>query len=65
MNQQYHDAVVKMEEMKVDPEYVQGWQGGFLCNAEREEQRLTEAYSAGFEDGKEHTTDNFGNWVKK
>ena len=65
MNQQYYDAVVKMEEMGVDPEYIQGWQGGYLLNAEREEQRVNDAYSAGYEDGKERTTDNFGNWVKK
>ena len=64
MNQAYHDAVVKMEEMKVDAEYIQGWQGGFLHNPEREEQRVTEAYSAGFEDGSEQNMDNFGNWVK-
>ena len=65
MNQQYYDAVVKMEQMGVDPEYIQGWQGGFLHNAEREEQNLTEAYSAGFEDGRAQTTDNFDKWVKK
>ena len=45
MNQQYYEAVTKMEEMKVDPEYIQGWQGGYLLNPEREEQRVTEAYS--------------------
>ncbi|HFQ13769.1 MAG TPA: hypothetical protein ENK40_03120 [Gammaproteobacteria bacterium] len=64
MNQAYYDAVVKMEEMGVDPEYIQGWQGGFLHNPEREEQRLTEAYSAGFEDGQNGTTDNFAKWAK-
>jgi len=64
MNQAYYDAVVKMEKMGVDAEYVQGWQGGFLHNPEREEQRLTEAYSAGFEDGQNATTDNFGKWAK-
>jgi hypothetical protein len=30
----------------------------------REEQRLTEAYEAGYADGEEKTTDNFGNWVR-
>ena len=53
-----------MEEMGVDPDYVQGWQGGYLLNPEREEQRVTDAYSAGYEDGKAHNTDNFGNWKK-
>ena len=56
MNQEYYDAVTKMEEMNVDPEYVQGWQGGYLLNPEREEQRVNEAYSAGYEDGKAHNT---------
>jgi hypothetical protein len=64
MNQEYYDAVTKMEKMGVDPEYIQGWQGGYLLNPEREEQRVTEAYSAGYEDGKERNTDNFADWVK-
>ncbi len=64
MNQAYYDAVVKMEKMGVNAEYVQGWQGGFLHNPEREEQRVNEAYSAGFEDGKNATTDNFDKWAK-
>ena len=64
MNQEYYDAVTKMEEMGVDPEYIQGWQGGYVCNPEREEQRVNEAYSAGYEDGLERSTENFGNWTK-
>jgi hypothetical protein len=53
-----------MEGMNVDPEYVQGWQGGYLLNPEREEQRVNEAYSSGYEDGKAHNMDNFDNWKK-
>lgn len=64
MNQTYYDAVCKMEKMGVNDEYVQGWQGGFIHNPEREEQSLTEAYSAGFEDGKNQSTDNFAKWAK-
>ncbi|HEB87926.1 MAG TPA: hypothetical protein ENI68_13055 [Gammaproteobacteria bacterium] len=64
MNQTYYNAVSKMEEMGVDAEYIQGWQGGFVHNPEREEQRVNEAYSAGFEDGQSQTTDNFGKWAK-
>jgi hypothetical protein len=64
MNQQYYDAVTKMEEMGVDPEYVQGWQGGYLLNPEREEQRVNEAYSAGYEVCKALNMDNFYNWGK-
>jgi hypothetical protein len=64
MNQFYYDAVTKMEQMGVDDEYIQGWQCGFLQNPKREEQRLTEPYEAGYGDGEEKNTDNFGNWVK-
>lgn len=64
MNQFYYDAVTKMEEMGVDEEYIQGWQAGCLQNPKREEQRVTEAYEAGYNDGEEKNTDNFGNWAK-
>ena len=64
MNQEYYDAVTKMEEMGVNEEYVHGWQGGYVMNPEREEQRVNEAYSAGYEDGKAKNQDNFGNWTK-
>ena len=64
MNQTYYDAVTKMEQLGVDDEYIQGWQCGFLQNPKREEQRLTEAYEAGYSDGEEKTIDNFGNWAK-
>ena len=65
MNQAYRDAVTKMEELLVDPEYILGWQGGFLGHPEREEQRVTEAYEAGYADGSEKTTENFENWAGK
>ena len=60
----YHDAVDAMEKAGVDPEYIQGWQGGFLVNPKREEQRVTEAYDAGYDDGSEKNADNYKNWVK-
>lgn len=63
--QDYRDATNKMEEMGVDSEYILGWQGGYLGHPEREEQRATDAYSAGYEDGQAHNTDNFGDWVKQ
>lgn len=64
MNQAYRDAITEMEKLGVDPEYILGWQGGFLGHPEREEQRVTDAYSAGYEDGQEKSTDNFSDWVK-
>ena len=63
MNQIYRDATTKMEEMDVNPEYVLGWQGGYLGHPMREEQRLTEAYEAGYEDGSARSTDNLSQWV--
>lgn len=64
MNQEYYDTVVAMEKAGVDAEYLQGWQGGYLINPEREEQRVTEAYEAGFADGTEKTLDGYKEWVK-
>ena len=64
MDQTYRDAITKMESANVDPEYVLGWQGGYLGHPEREEQRLTDAYTAGFEDGSEKNGDNFDSWKK-
>jgi hypothetical protein len=64
MNQAYRDGVTQMEDMNVQQEYILGWQGGFLGHPEREEQRLTEAYQAGFADGGDKSTENFTHWVE-
>ncbi|MBD3620128.1 MAG: hypothetical protein HUJ28_11720 [Chromatiales bacterium] len=64
MDQTYYDTTVAMEKAGVDAEYIQGWQGGYLHNPEREEQRVTEAYSAGYEDGKARKTDGYSSWAK-
>lgn len=64
MDKVYYDAVDTMEKQGVEPEYIVGWQGGYLLMPEREEQRVTEAYEAGYNDGKERTLDNIGNWTK-
>ncbi len=62
--QDYRDATAKMEQMGVDPDYILGWQGGYLGHPKREEQRITEAYEAGYADGQERNTSNFEKWVK-
>ena len=59
----YYQTCVKMEQSKVDPEYLLGWQGGYWLHPQREEQRVTDAYSAGYDDGKARNTDNFGKWT--
>ncbi len=42
--------------MGVMHDYFVGWAGGYLENPDREEQRITPAYSAGYEDGKNRHT---------
>lgn len=63
MDQAYRDAITEMENKRVQNEYILGWQGGYLGHPQREEQRLTEAYEAGYEDGAAKTTENIDNWI--
>ncbi len=58
----YYEGVKKMEEMGVNDNYIQGWVAGFLNNPEIEEQRITDEWKAGYEDGKGHTDANFTNF---
>ena len=62
--QSYHAHVDAMEKAGVDAEYIQGWQGGFLINPIREEQRVNDAYNAGYEDGTARNMDNFKKFAK-
>lgn len=64
MDKTYYDSIDKMEKAGVDSEYLNGWASGYLHNPKREEQRLTEAYEAGYSDGEEKNADNFKSWVK-
>ena len=64
MNQEYYNAVVTMEKAGINEEYLQGWQGGYLLNPEREEQRVTEAYQAGYADGTEKNLEAYKSWLK-
>lgn len=65
MSNVYYETIDKMEKGGVDKEYINGWAGGFLHNPKREEQRITEAYEAGYNDGAAKKTDGFKNWMKK
>ena len=58
MNKQYYETVDGLEKSGVSREYILGWMGGYLGNPAREEQRITEAYSAGYEDAQNQSTDN-------
>ncbi|HHZ88505.1 MAG TPA: hypothetical protein EYN73_02910 [Chromatiaceae bacterium] len=64
MNQTYYDAVTTLESKGCDWEYIQGWIGGYLGNPKREEQRINDAYEAGYEDGESKNTDNCDKWIK-
>lgn len=64
MNSDYYDAVTRLEKMGVDPEYILGWQGGRLRNPPREEQRVSEAYTSGYQDGLNDDTAHSAEWVK-
>lgn len=65
MSNPYYSTIDTMEKKGVDSEYVNGWACGFLHNPKREEQRLNDAYEAGYKDGYDKKTDGFGAWVKK
>lgn len=65
MDKNYYDAVVQMEKMQVNGEYKLGWIGGYLQNPMREEQRVNEAYEAGYTDGSNCNTSNFTQWLNQ
>ena len=58
MNQEYFDKVTELENMNADDQYILGWQEGYKDSPEVEEQRVTDAYQAGYEDGKNNNFDN-------
>lgn len=62
-HRQYRETIVEMESKNVDRDYVQGWAGGFMGNPKREEQRVSEAYEKGYEDGRNGETSNYENWI--
>lgn len=64
MDKTYYESVTTMEQRGVDPEYILGWQCGYLGNPPREEQRSTEAYTKGYEDGRARTTAGMDAWAK-
>ncbi len=63
-NNPYYEAISKMEQAGVDADYINGWACGYLLSPKREEQRLTEAYEAGYAKGLEKDPSGFEAWVK-
>ena len=58
----YYATVAHLEKLGINKDYIQGWVGGYLGNPEREEQRVTDAYKAGYEDGRGSVTDKAQDW---
>lgn len=61
---EYYEMMDEMEKAGVQEEYINGWAAGFLGNPEREEQKVTEAYEAGYGDGKEQKRDGYRAWLQ-
>ena len=59
----YYDAIDRMEKAGVQRDYIQGWIAGYMQNPKREEQRITDAYEAGFEHGEGSDADSFADWT--
>ena len=65
MDKVYYETIDKMEKTQVDPEYINGWAGGFLHNPKREQQRVNEAYEAGYSAGCDKNTGGYETWTIK
>jgi len=62
MSNRYYETIKQLENMKVSRQYILGWASGYLGNPEIEEQRITQAWQAGYEDGKNGSTEEAENW---
>ena len=65
MSNPYYDTVDRMQKQGVAPDYINGWAGGFLHNPKREEQRVNEAYEAGYAHGLEKNAAGFEAWIRR
>ena len=65
MDKLYYETIDRMEKHGVDADYINGWASGFLHNPKREEQRVTEAYEAGYAAGMEKNAGGFDAWIRK
>lgn len=63
MNDEYREITTKMEATGTKPDYIIGWQSAYLGHPEREEQRVNDAYTAGYNDGQTRKTDGFSAWA--
>lgn len=63
MDKVYYDTVDQLEKMGVQRDYLLGWIGGYMQNPKLEEQRMTEAYEAGYEDGLQKQIDKADQFI--
>lgn len=61
----YQTTLKAMNEAGVNDAYCHGWATAVLDNPALEEQRVTDAYSAGYDHGKEGVTDGYKDWIVK
>lgn len=61
----YHKTLKTMHDAGVVPEYSHGWASGALGNTPLEEQRVTDAYTAGYDDGSNGKKDGYKSWLSK
>jgi len=61
----FHSALKTMQEAGASPQYCHGWASGALNNTPLEEQRVTDAYTAGFEDGSSGVIDAYQKWIEQ
>ena len=59
---QYYETIASLEKQNTAPDYILGWASGFLGNPKLEEQRITDPYQAGYEDGVNRNTATAENW---
>jgi hypothetical protein len=64
MNSDYFNKVTELEKMNASDDYIIGWQEGYQSSPKVEEQRLNDAYEAGYEDGENKNIDNAANFKK-
>lgn len=59
----YHSTLKTMQEAGAQKAYCHGWATGALGNTPLEEQRITDAYTAGVEHGENAVTDGYKKWL--
>ncbi|MEJ2177701.1 MAG: hypothetical protein P8Y12_07070 [Gammaproteobacteria bacterium] len=62
MTNTYYETISTLEQQNVAKDYILGWASGYLGNPKIEEQRITESWEAGYEDGREKNTDHAEKW---